>query len=964
MVNSTLNIYYQNTRGLRTKTHIFKRNIHLNYYDVVAITETWLPNSIHNSELFDDRYLVWRRDRNYLVTRQSQGGGVLLAVRRDISAVEQPAWCCSAEDIWVSLFIKNKDRSIRKIHLCVVYLIKENEGNSFNDQLVNFTNNLSQIVDANPHDTFIIMGDFNFTYIDWFLERNSLQPTGISGNAQISFFDVLSECNLRQFNSCRNVINNRILDYVLCSSDISVCPSDSSLVPEDAHHKALDINLDLYVEPLQPKPRSKYMYHAADFNGINLALKELNWNSLFSNKTLEEAVKSFYDELYELRDKFIPKKNTYMTSYPHWYNTPLKKLLKEKFKFLTRYKKYKNKADKNSFTLLRKRAKDLEELCYKQYMESVQKSIIKNPKMFWSFVKSRYGGSNTLPSTLTYESQSADTGDGIANLFSRYFHTNFLNVNHPANSISNVDRTLDSNNSTSIGYITIDQKEVFNLLSTLDRNKGAGPDDIVPLFIIKCAEYLSLPLSLLYHRSITEGIMPKIWKSAYISPIHKSGDRNNVMNYRPISKLCVFAKVLERLVYSKVYSALSPIFIKEQHGFLKKRSTTTNLLLFGEFVSKNMDDGEQVDAVFTDYSKAFDRIDHSILLEKLSYAGIHGSLFRWFSSYIKNRSQAVVVSGFTSAWSNVPSGVPQGSLLGPLLFVLFINDIDSCFLSSQFILYADDMKIYKQIKSVEDCLALQQDLHRFERFCLANKLDLNVSKCISISFTRKINKINFTYALKDRDLTVVSEIRDLGVTQDSKLVYDTHIDTIVKKAYKSLGFIKRTCSQFSSIKLIKILYCSLVRSILEYSSQVWNPRYQTYIDRIEMIQRKFLKYLQYKCKCNDANYEARCVRQHMLPLHVRRRIADLTFLCKIGQNEVDSPQLLSCINIRVQRALRHYRFLAAPTCATNYRQNSYFLRVVTSFNELTDFPDLDLFNTKPHILQNVLTKSWFDGHSL
>ncbi|CAF4810088.1 unnamed protein product [Pieris macdunnoughi] len=147
-----------------------------------------------------------------------------------------------------------------------------------------------------------------------------------------------------------------------------------------------------------------------------------------------------------------------------------------------------------------------------------------------------------------------------------------------------------------------------------------------------------------------------------------------------------------------------------------------------------MDHGKQVDVIYTDYSKCFDRIDHSILLGKLWAVGIHGDLFCWFKSYIEKRSQAVVLQGFASRWINITSGVPQGSMLGPLLFILFVNDIQTCFLHSKILLYADDMKILKYISTKEDSSDLQEDLNRFEAYCQINKLDLNVSKCFSMTY--------------------------------------------------------------------------------------------------------------------------------------------------------------------------------------------------------------------------------------
>ncbi|KAL0870443.1 hypothetical protein ABMA27_005440 [Loxostege sticticalis] len=612
------------------------------------------------------------------------------------------------------------------------------------------------------------------------------------------------------------------------------------------------------------------------------------------------------------------------------------------------------------FSLLRKRVKNLEKQCYESYLQKAENSIINNPKTFWSYIKSLNSTNSSFPSTMTYGTDSADKGDAICDLFAVYFHSTFLepSVITTSQPFKPLFEYSCPDSCCAVGDIEIDPNDVLKLLQSLDLNKGAGPDELPPLFIVRCAKSLVAPLCILFKRSIREGVMPDMWKSAFITPIHKKGNKSDVSNYRPISKLCIFSKILERVVYQQLYSALAPSFIPEQHGFLRRRSTTSNLLLSNDFITSSMDFGGQVDAVFTDYSKAFDWIDHVILLRKLWMAGVHGNLLRWFGSYIDNRTQVVVLNGYTSRWMSVPSGVPQGSLLGPLLFTIFVNDIGSCFYYSKFLLFADDMKILKQIVTIEDSKLLQDDLVRFENYCYDNKLDLNVSKCHTITFTRKPNPIKFNYTLKAHSLTHVDHIRDLGVIHDSKLLFDKHVDSIVNKASKALGFLIRSCARFSSLKPIKILFCSYVRSILEYASQIWNPQYKVYSDRIESIQKRFLKYLQYKSKKRDVDYYARCKRHHFLPLHTRRKAADITYLMNIANGHVDSSQLLNGICLRVPiKPSRKRPCLDIPTFRTKYRKNSFFCRASRQFNQtVNDYPHIDLFCTRPAELRRLLTK--------
>ncbi|KAJ0173127.1 hypothetical protein K1T71_011303 [Dendrolimus kikuchii] len=272
------------------------------------------------------------------------------------------------------------------------------------------------------------------------------------------------------------------------------------------------------------------------------------------------------------------------------------------------------------------------------------------------------------------------------------------------------------------------------------------------------------------------------------------------------------------------------------------------------------------------------------------------------------------------------------------------------------------MKIFRSINIINDCYLLQHDLHQFEQYCTLNKLDLNISKCYKITFTRKPNFIQYFYTINNIILTEIDEIRDLGVLHDSKFLYDKHIDHITKKAYKTLGFVMRVSSQFSNVKVLKILYGSLVRSLLEYASQAWNPMYDVYVNRIESIQRGFLRFFEFKCKVSDNHYEARCLRHHILPLHKRRQIADIVMLSKIAQSKIDSPYLLSKICLKVPtRRFRNPIQLFVSRISSYYRANSYFNRMSNNYNLLAVTHDIDLFISNPQNLKTALVKHWSEN---
>lgn len=210
----------------------------------------------------------------------------------------------------------------------------------------------------------------------------------------------------------------------------------------------------------------------------------------------------------------------------------------------------------------------------------------------------------------------------------------------------------------SICKITIEENNVPKLLKTLKTNKGAGSDGIPPIFLSKCASNLAKPLTIIFNHSINVyGSFPDIWKEALIVPIHKSGSKTQIENYRPISILNVMSKLFESVIYSYISPIISRSIPYEQHGFMKNRSTVTNLAVFTDYVLRSMDERHQVDVIYTDFEKAFDRVDHVILLHKLSILGINGNLLRWLTSYIKTRMQAVVTGSARSNFITIPSGV-------------------------------------------------------------------------------------------------------------------------------------------------------------------------------------------------------------------------------------------------------------------------------------------------------------------
>ena len=390
----------------------------------------------------------------------------------------------------------------------------------------------------------------------------------------------------------------------------------------------------------------------------------------------------------------------------------------------------------------------------------------------------------------------------------------------------------------------VTEQSVRSALNSISPNKACGSDNISAKIILECREELVVPLFKIASKSFQSGRFPSRWKSANIIPIFKKGDKKDPSNYRSVSLLSLFAKILERIAYDQLFRHVSPALSPEQHGFVPRRSCVSNLSVFLKSAWEAFSEGYQMDAIYTDFSAAFQSVNHKLLIYKLQNSyHLKDSALNWFISYLSDRRQRVILNGKTSEWKNVSSGVPEGSLNAPLLFALFINDLPAE-IDSGCLLYADDAKIFRKIKQPSDGFLLQSDLSRLHQWSIRWGLKLNPSKCKTITLTLRRTPVQTAYCIENTYLDSVEEIRDLGVIIDSKLNFSTHVSGITRQANKALGLLIRSfqtglrSSNFNTKTLLTTYYAN-VRSILEYGSVVWAGVAKSHAERVERVQHKF-----------------------------------------------------------------------------------------------------------------------------
>ena len=323
----------------------------------------------------------------------------------------------------------------------------------------------------------------------------------------------------------------------------------------------------------------------------------------------------------------------------------------------------------------------------------------------------------------------------------------------------------------------------------------------------------------------------------------------NPENYRSVSLLPLFGKVLEKVVYDELLRHVSPVLSEAQHGFLPHRSCVTNLATYLHHAWASISDGRQTDTIYTDFSAALQFVNHQLLIYKLKNSyHVSGKALDWFKSYLSDREQRVVVNGKTSEWRSVTSGVPEGALLAPLLFALFINDLPMSVKSSQCVMFADDVKIYHRVRTTDDCRQLQSDLDNLSRWSADWKLRLNPVKCCAFTLSLRTSPVQHSYSIGGSVLERVSEVRDLGVILDTKLTFAAHINQTISKSNRALGVLIRLFQtglprQKFCNKTLQSSYYTNVRSILEYGCVIWGVAAKSHVERLERVQHKFLMWM-------------------------------------------------------------------------------------------------------------------------
>ena len=889
--------------------------------DIILLTEIY-PKYEHTiSAILEYKVDGYTLDFN---SNFSRGVAIYIKDTIDILPCEIKELDNVNENLWT--LIKIDDTNI--LIGCIYRSDSIKKETSINHLIEMFDNILKSKI---KYDKLIISGDFNLKEIHWEDITNS------PGELDNKFIKCLQDHFLEQIINTptrhREKQKSNILDLVftLDKNDINNVRHLDPLGKSDHEVLAIELNLP---KPNPPGKKTKLDFSKMDTEGFRQYLSECKWDQL-DTLNCQESIDKVYNILNVGIDKFVPLKTVKASkSKQPWLNSSCHKNAKKKYLLYKRflqtkssyyYKQYINQRNLLK-KLIRKSVRD-----YEQHVSANSKTSVKE---FWKYVNSKLKRTTGL-SNLTKPDGTLTTSDEeICTLLNDFFISVLTKEN-----LKDMPVPENKNNDIFLSDIIITSKAVHDKLIKLDPHKAPGPDKIPTILLKKLAAEISIPLAIIFNKSLSEGYVPSQWKVAEVTAIFKKGNKNLTNNYRPVSLTSVLCKTLESFVTDTLqnYMESNNFFSECQHGFRKHRSCVTQLLEVMNDFTKLLDSGNNIDVLYLDFSKAFDTVPHERLLAKLKSYGISNNVHLWIKSFLSDRKQRVRVNNSYSDFSPITSGIPQGSILGPVLFIIFINDLPD-HVKSGCKIFADDTKIYNSTDKSE---VIQGDIDALINWSKTWQLKFNVQKCNVLHIGKSNNNEDyFMDSNKQSKINSVSHEKDIGVTFDAKLNFDKHISNIVGKANQMTGLLKRSF-QFLDRDMFLKLYKAIVRPHLEYANVIWHPLFKRQLHSLESVQRRATKILN---TIKDLPYADR-LRYLKLPSIKYRQIRnDIIQTYKIIHNidNIDGNSLFQVNNVNTRNPdSKLYKCYSR----TNIRSNYFSNRVNNIWNSLSETtknsPDMD-----------------------
>ena len=810
---------------------------------IASFTESHLNHNIKDAEVHISGYNIISTDRT-----NRKKGGIITYMKEDLPSLQVLLSTSNSFTEAQVIYLKDLD-----IIFTTVYRPPACPTQAFLEPM----NAIRSIIDSyTPQPNIILTGDFNLPIINWSLDA-------INGG---SYSDRTQALHLQSFaqDFCLTQViteptrQNNILDLIFINNE-ELLHSYEILPTNLSDHNIISITTKISSLPLSPKNSPVSPTLPINFSGLNFFSKEVSWDglrdslasvdwtALLEHKTPTEQLDAFLETLLIASTQNVPLRASRLSK---------KSIIPRDRRLLMRRRgklrrKLRTITNENQKTGVNQQIRRIEAALVESTSSELTnnearavQSIKANPKYFYSYAAKK-SKVLTPVGPLEVGGQTITDPQEISNIIRDQYETVFSTplqdktINCPSDFFMATDNLNHENELHNINITTTDITEA---ITTLSNNSAAGPDYVPAVLLKKCSDQLAIPLCTFYTNSLTTGVIPQLLRSAKITPVFKGGSRDEAKNYRPIALTSHIIKIFEKIITRNIteFLELNNKMNDGQHGFRKGRSCLSQLLAHHDRLITSLETNTDVDVIYLDFAKAFDKVDHGVLLHKLRALGISGRLGLWVSAFLSDRTQFVAVSGAESSVSTVVSGVPQGSVLGPLLFIIHIHDINNNIINSTVTSFADDTRISMAVNNADDSTLLQTDLNSIYEWAETNNMKFNDSKFEHLHYSSlPINAINTSYQAPDGNtITMQPNVRDLGVCLSNDATFTEHITSTAKKARGQLGWILRTFRTRDPLPMMT-LYKSLVVPLLEYCCQLWSPHRPGDIQTIEAVQRTF-----------------------------------------------------------------------------------------------------------------------------
>ncbi len=920
-----MRILYSNVDGLISKKLELTDLLKSKKPEIVCLTETKLKDILDINLLGWSEYNIWRRDR-----KGKQGGGVCILTSNKLKVTEINLVTERAEVIAVE--VTTNDTGNEKIVVAVAYVPpKTKSWSKENHKLMrNETLSVIESILRLNMDIFLC-GDFNCKEVNW-EEMETGAGEGNWGYDVLNMaMDNLLYQHVDQATRSRGGDTPSRLDLFF-SRKIEDVQDIQYLTPfGKSDHDVLDIQLllkyKLTIEEEKYK-EGRWNFAKANFREINKYFRDQGWENVLAEDNVNKKLEAFMEVYTDGINKFVPtfKENNKLVKHRAWFNYECTKAKEMKDKAWKKMRKWDTEENSRQYKDARNKYTEVRRRTEAHYEKKTLENYERNPKMFFKYVNGKRKIKDTIQKIRIGNRISEDIAE-ITEELNRNFASVFTReetFTPPAVSVANLDTMPD---------LVFTREQLIEKMRRVDPNKSVGPDGVSGWILKENAEELSTPILNIMNTSLETGIVPSEWKKATIVPIFKGGNREKPLNYRPVSLLSILMKILESFVRDKwvEYLEKENIITDQQFGFREGRSCVSNLLSFYSRVVDVVDQREGwVDCVYLDFKKAFDKVPHDRLLWKLKDIGRVGDkLYKWMENYLRERKMQTMVRGKSSSWTEVASGVPQGSVLAPVLFLIFVNDLPEG-LSSYVNMFADDAKLMKRVKKQEDCWALQDDLKNIHKWSTKWNMEFNAEKCKVLEIGKSQYRPRHDYKLGNVELLKADKEKDLGIIIQNNMSPESHVNKLVRESLSLLANIRMTFNYLDE-NIMKKLITAIIRPRVEYAAVAWSPHMRKHIDKIERIQRAATKMIP---GMEDMEYQERLNALNLPTLEQRRKRGQQIQLykCVRGMEKIDLESFIE--RDRGERTRGHIYKLKLPTSKTDLKSKRFPSNAIIKWNNL------------------------------